>query len=174
MGRDVDLDGSETSEGGLAFVAAGLALGGVVAVSAPASAAPATVDLTRSVTVPTPPSSNFTGATSGDGWDVQFYEDRIFNVFHHNSTSYQVDCHLQSDGTHCDTVGGVIAVAQDRERTGAVGGIVRQPRTLDRLDRHRQRTLLRLDGQDDGRCRRGHLRRPDERRPPTRTAGSRR
>ncbi|MGC9671440.1 fibronectin type III domain-containing protein [Planosporangium sp. 12N6] len=37
---------------------------------------------------------------------MQFYRDRVFNAFHHNSTSYMVDCHNQSDGNHCDTVSG--------------------------------------------------------------------
>jgi uncharacterized repeat protein (TIGR01451 family) len=59
------------------------------------------VPLTKDVTVAAPPSSTFSSATSGDGWDVQFYGARIYNVFHHNSGAYQIDCHEQSDGSHC-------------------------------------------------------------------------
>ena len=46
------------------------------------------------------------GPNSGDGWDVLFYGDRIFNIFHHGS-QFLVDCHLQTDGSHCDTVSSV-------------------------------------------------------------------
>ncbi len=72
----------------------------VVLMSSSASAV-TTVTLTKDLTIAAPPSSTFTGASSGDGWDVQFYGSEIFNVFHHNSGAYQVDCHLQSDGSHC-------------------------------------------------------------------------
>lgn len=79
-----------------------LLAGGVAGFSAPAQAVTNSVQLTRDVTVPTPPATSFAGATSGDGWDVQFLGDRIFNVFHHNPSVYQVDCHLQATGQHCD------------------------------------------------------------------------
>jgi hypothetical protein len=72
----------------------------------PASTPPAgaaTVSLIKDVIVSAPPSGNFAGASTGDGWDVMFYRDRIFNIFHHGS-SFNVDCHLQTDGSHCDTV----------------------------------------------------------------------
>ncbi|HEV7524843.1 MAG TPA: fibronectin type III domain-containing protein [Acidimicrobiia bacterium] len=82
---------------------------GVLAVQAsmvaPASAV-TSVSLTKDVTVGAPPSSSFVGASSGDGWDVLFFGDSIFNVFHHGS-QFVVDCHLQADGSHCDTVGGI-------------------------------------------------------------------
>jgi hypothetical protein len=87
------------------FVGALLALGAVPSFTASAGAA-TTVTLTKDVTVAAPPSSSFAGASSGDGWDVAFYQDRVFNVFHH-SAQYQIDCHLQTDGSHCDTVGGI-------------------------------------------------------------------
>lgn len=82
-----------------------LLAGGIAGFSAPAQAVTSTVQLTRDVMLPTPPATSFAGATSGDGWDVQFLGDRIFNVFHHNSSAYQVDCHLQATGEHCDTAG---------------------------------------------------------------------
>jgi hypothetical protein len=64
------------------------------------------VSLTKDVTVSSPPSGSFAGATSGDGWDISFYRDRVFNVFHHGQ-QFLIDCHLQSDGSHCDTVEGI-------------------------------------------------------------------
>lgn len=75
---------------------------GAVPIAAPAGAT-TSVSLTKDIAVAAPPSGNFAGAGSGDGWDVSFYGDRIFNVFHHGS-QYIVDCHLQTDGSHCDTV----------------------------------------------------------------------
>jgi hypothetical protein len=75
----------------------------------PASTPPAgasTVSLIKDVTVSAPPSGSFAGAASGDGWDVMFYRDRIFNLFHHGQY-FVLDCHLQTDGSHCDTVGSV-------------------------------------------------------------------
>ena len=66
-----------------------------------AAHAASTVPLTKDVTVAAPPSASFSAATSGDGWDVQFYGSRIFNIFHHNGSAYQIDCHEQSDGSHC-------------------------------------------------------------------------
>jgi hypothetical protein len=74
--------------------------------SIPIASADAAVSLTKDVTVAAPPSSSFAGANSGDGWDVLFYGDRIFNVFHHGG-EFRVDCHEQSDGSHCDTVSSV-------------------------------------------------------------------
>jgi hypothetical protein len=73
--------------------------------SATAAPASAVAQLSRTVTVPVAPATSFKGASSGDGWDVQFYGNRIFNVFHHNGR-YQIDCHLQVDGTRCDSGNG--------------------------------------------------------------------
>jgi hypothetical protein len=70
------------------------------------AAAVTSVSLTKDVTVGAPPSSSFAGASSGDGWDVLFYGDSIFNIFHHG-VQFVVDCHLQADGSHCDTVAGI-------------------------------------------------------------------
>jgi hypothetical protein len=74
--------------------------------SIPAANAAPSVSLTKDVTVAAPPSSSFAGANSGDGWDVLFYGDRVFNIFHHGY-QFLVDCHLQTDGSHCDTVSGI-------------------------------------------------------------------
>jgi hypothetical protein len=68
------------------------------------AAADTLVSLTKDVTVSAPPSGSFAGADSGDGWDITFYRDRVFNIFHHGS-QFVIDCHLQTDGSHCDTVG---------------------------------------------------------------------
>src|SRR5689334_12571225 len=64
------------------------------------------VSLTKDVTVGSPPSGTFAGASSGDGWDVVFSGDSIYNIFHHG-TQFVLDCHSQTDGSHCDTVGGI-------------------------------------------------------------------
>lgn len=85
---------------GIALLAATATSVGMLSVGAVASAT-STVPLTKDVTVAAPPSSSFSTATSGDGWDVQFYGSRIFNIFHHNASAYQIDCHEQSDGSHC-------------------------------------------------------------------------
>lgn len=47
------------------------------------------------------PASTFSGATGGDGWDVFFYDDYVLNVFHHQSTTLPLDCHLRSTGDRC-------------------------------------------------------------------------
>jgi hypothetical protein len=78
----------------------------VPSLAAAKAGATASVTLTKDVTVGAPPSGTFAGAASGDGWDVLFYRDRILNVFHHGS-QFLVDCHLQADGSHCDTVAGI-------------------------------------------------------------------
>ena len=85
---------------GVALLAATVTSVGMLSFGSAASAA-STVQLTKDVTVAAPPSSSFSTATSGDGWDVQFYGSRIFNIFHHNAGAYQIDCHEQNDGSHC-------------------------------------------------------------------------
>jgi len=44
--------------------------------------------------------SSFTGSTGGDGYDLTFVEDRVYNQFHH-STSIQLQCHLKATGNSC-------------------------------------------------------------------------
>lgn len=45
--------------------------------------------------------SNFQGSSGGDGYDLTFAGDRVFNVFHHNATQIQLDCHLKATGASC-------------------------------------------------------------------------
>ncbi len=85
---------------GVALIATTASAVGVLSFGSVAGAA-TTVALTKDVTVAAPPSSSFSSAASGDGWDVQFYGSRIYNVFHHNGADYNIDCHEQSDGSHC-------------------------------------------------------------------------
>jgi hypothetical protein len=49
--------------------------------------------------------SQFQGSTKGDGYDVEFAGDRVFNVFHH-AGNVTVDCHFK-DGASCYFDGGV-------------------------------------------------------------------
>lgn len=46
------------------------------------------------------PSSNFSASTGGDGWDVFFSEENVYNIFHH-SDQIVLDCHLRSTGDRC-------------------------------------------------------------------------
>lgn len=57
--------------------------------------------LYSSSTVAPIPSSSFSGSTGGDGWDVFFSDDFVFNIFHH-SDNIVLDCHLRSTGDRCD------------------------------------------------------------------------
>jgi len=82
---------------------------GVIAVQMSAvvpAAASTSVSLTKDVTVGSPPSGSFAGASSGDGWDVLFFGGSIYNIFHHGA-QFILDCHSQTDGSHCDTVSGI-------------------------------------------------------------------
>jgi hypothetical protein len=45
--------------------------------------------------------SNFQGSSGGDGYDLTFTNDRVFNVFHHNASQIQLDCHLKATGASC-------------------------------------------------------------------------
>jgi hypothetical protein len=65
-----------------------------------ASAAPATTTYSQTQTLPVPPASSFGASAGGDGWDVSLSNDKVYNVFHHN-TSVTVACHLQSTGATC-------------------------------------------------------------------------
>lgn len=46
------------------------------------------------------PTSSFTANSGGDGWGVTFYDNYIFNVFHHVAQTV-VDCHLRTTGERC-------------------------------------------------------------------------
>lgn len=47
------------------------------------------------------PSGTFGASSGGDGWGVTFYDNFVFNVYHHSDVTI-LDCHLISDGTRCD------------------------------------------------------------------------
>ena len=44
--------------------------------------------------------TSFNGSTGGDGYDLTFVDDRVYNQFHH-STSIQLQCHLKDTGNSC-------------------------------------------------------------------------
>ena len=44
--------------------------------------------------------SNFQGSSGGDGYDLTFGGERVFNIFHHDS-QLRVDCHIKSTGASC-------------------------------------------------------------------------
>lgn len=46
------------------------------------------------------PSSVFSASTGGDGWGVTFYDNYIFNIYHHNDQTL-LDCHLRTTGDRC-------------------------------------------------------------------------
>lgn len=45
----------------------------------------------------------FQGSSGGDGWDVFFNADatKVFNIWHHNSSAINLDCHVAADGSSC-------------------------------------------------------------------------
>lgn len=47
------------------------------------------------------PSSTFSASTGGDGWGVTFYDNYIFNIYHHADQTV-LDCHLRTTGDRCD------------------------------------------------------------------------
>ncbi len=59
-----------------------------------------TVTYSATITIPTPPASNFAGSGGGDGWGLAFTPTAVYNVFHHQDT-LQVACHLQVDASAC-------------------------------------------------------------------------
>ena len=54
-----------------------------------------------SETVAPVPASTFTGSTGGDGWDVFFYENYVFNIFHHQNGFVALNCLLRTTGQLC-------------------------------------------------------------------------
>jgi CshA-type fibril repeat protein len=50
-----------------------------------------------------PGGSSFSGSSGGDGWDVFFTRTQVLNVWHHNSSRYNLDCHVRSTGASCAT-----------------------------------------------------------------------
>jgi hypothetical protein len=47
------------------------------------------------------PSSTFSTSTGGDGWGVAFYDNYIFNIYHHDESITKLDCHLRTTGARC-------------------------------------------------------------------------
>ena len=45
---------------------------------------------------------SFQGSSGGDGWDVFFSGTKVLNVFHHNGSAYNLDCHYRTDGSSCN------------------------------------------------------------------------
>jgi hypothetical protein len=73
----------------------------LVASSAAAGSSINTATYGTTVTIPAPPSSNFSGASGGgDGWAVALTSTQLFNVFHHQAF-LGVNCHNQSDASAC-------------------------------------------------------------------------
>ena len=72
----------------------------VMGTSSVAGASTVTYSATQTFT---PPSSNFAGTTGGgDGWDIATYNNRVYNVFHHQNY-FGLMCHNQSDASACWT-----------------------------------------------------------------------
>ncbi len=83
-----------------ALVAAVISVVAVAGAPPGQSADSATVTYTATQTLPVPPASSFAGSGGGDGWGIALSSDRVFNVFHHQTTM-NVACHLQSDASAC-------------------------------------------------------------------------
>ncbi len=90
------------------------------ALSLPANAESTTVTYTANITIPVPPASSFAGSAGGDGWDLAMTPTAVYNVFHHNSTSLNVACHIQVDASKCwDTDAKTITDADGNNFTGS-------------------------------------------------------
>ncbi|HXI55620.1 MAG TPA: Ig-like domain-containing protein [Polyangia bacterium] len=81
------------------FGAVAFALAAAFAVLAAAGQARAAI-YSQTITLPVPPASTFATSGGGDGWDVALSNDKVFNVFHHDS-NVRINCHNQSDATTC-------------------------------------------------------------------------
>ena len=84
------------------FVVAGstLAAAAATTASAGASVAPNTVTYSATVTIPTPPASNFAASGGGDGWGLAFTSEDVYNVYHHQEF-LGVACHNQITSDAC-------------------------------------------------------------------------
>jgi titin len=100
---------------------------GVTDVRATATASAGLIDGTSQIysseTTSSVPSSSFSASTGGDGWDVFFSDDNVFNIFHH-ANSLQLDCHLIATGARCD--GGYPATFANYTASGHASGWVDQ------------------------------------------------
>ena len=78
-----------------------LLVSNVVAFSGNAAQATGTVtSYSQSAVITPPPASSFAGAAGGDGWGVSFTQDKIYNIFHHNSY-VSINCHIQATAAIC-------------------------------------------------------------------------
>jgi len=68
-----------------------------------------------------PAAASFSGSSGGDGWDVFFTSTKVLNVWHHNSWTYNLDCHLRAGGSSC---GDVYSVAGYQTGHGSSGTAV--------------------------------------------------
>lgn len=67
-------------------------------------------------------STSFSGSGGGDGWNVFFAGNKVLNVFHHNGSAYNLDCHKRADGSSC--TGGSVYRVNGYVTSGASGGSV--------------------------------------------------
>ena len=51
-----------------------------------------------------PAAASFAGSSGGDGWDVFFTSTKVLNVWHHDWSTYNLDCHLRAGGSSCGDV----------------------------------------------------------------------
>lgn len=92
--------------GALVLVAAGVLGFGVVA---PGSATPeptavppdgTTVTYGATQITPPPPAGSFAGSAGGDGYDLGFWDGKVYNVFHHQG-EFIVQCHDTQTAVRC-------------------------------------------------------------------------
>ncbi len=57
-------------------------------------------DVDASTTIPAPPAGGFSAASGGDGYNVAFFGNNVYTIYHHNPSSI-VDCHDKSTGVRC-------------------------------------------------------------------------
>lgn len=85
---------SNTAPGNLSTIVSVRSVGDINATGTNAFQTGATTSLMASQT-------NFQGSSGGDGYDLTFAGDKVFNVFHHNASQIQLDCHIKSTGASC-------------------------------------------------------------------------
>jgi uncharacterized repeat protein (TIGR01451 family) len=57
-------------------------------------------DVDAAALIPAPPAGGFSAALGGDGYNVAFFDNNVYSVYHHNASSI-VDCHDKSTGVRC-------------------------------------------------------------------------
>ncbi|HKT01744.1 MAG TPA: OmpA family protein, partial [Rugosimonospora sp.] len=66
--------------------------------------------------------STFAGSAGGHGWDAFGDGSYVLNVWHHNTGSYNLDCHYKLDGASCGPVYSVPGYGTSRVSSGSVVG----------------------------------------------------